>query len=158
VRLSDTILGLLVGAFGVAILWHIASYPTIPGHYYGPAMFPAIVGWGFILFGGMLLLRSIRQAAWRKPLLDWQTWRNNGRGALAALFVLASIQAYIYLGDLIGFQILGFLIMAVLFLWAGRTLVFSIGLAVFVTVLLDALFSKLLRVPLPTGVLSQFWW
>ncbi|HWK72534.1 tripartite tricarboxylate transporter TctB family protein [Pollutimonas sp. M17] len=157
-RLSDTLLGLLATVLGIAILWHIQSFPQIPGHYYGPAMFPAIVAWGFILFGGLLLIRVGRQAGWRQALLSCPDWRGNGRGAFAVLVVLASIQAFIHLGDAIGFPLLSIVTMGVLFLWAGRSLVFSVGLAVFITLLLDALFSKLLRVPLPAGVLQPFWW
>lgn len=157
-RLSDTLLGLLAGVFGVAILWHISSYPEIPGHYYGPAMFPSIVGWGFILCAGLLLIRVVRQGAWRQVPLSFPDWRGNGKGALAAIAVLLSIQAFVYFGDFVGFQLISVAVMAMLLLWAGRGVMFSVGLAVVITLVLDALFSKLLRVPLPTGFLSQFWW
>ncbi|MFW7340432.1 tripartite tricarboxylate transporter TctB family protein [Pollutimonas sp. H1-120] len=157
-RLSDTLLGLLAVAFGLAILWHIQSFPKIPGHYYGPAMFPGIVGWGFVLFGGLLLIRVGRQAGWRRKLISCDDWRNNIKGSFAAAIVLASILAFIYWGDAVGFPLLSMLTMSVLFLWSGRKLVFSMGLALIITLVLDTLFSKLLRVPLPTGILSQFWW
>jgi putative tricarboxylic transport membrane protein len=158
VRLSDTLLGLLAGIFGVAILWHIRSFPDIPGHYYGPGMFPRIVGWGFVIFGVLLLVRVARQAKWKEKWITFPEWSSNGKGTCAAIGVLIAIQAYGYLGEALGFQLLSVVVMSALFLWAGRSATFSISLAIVITLVLDALFSKLLRVPLPTGVLSQYWW
>jgi putative tricarboxylic transport membrane protein len=158
VRVSDSVLGLLAMVFGAALLWHIRSFPEIPGHFYGPGFFPGIVGWGFILFGALLLVRVGRQSRWREKLVSFPAWRSNGRGTVAAIGVLVAIQAFSYFGDGIGFQLLSTLVMAALFLWAGRGWVFSLSLAVAITVVLDALFSKLLSVPLPTGLLSNYWW
>lgn len=157
-RLSDSLLGLLAVLFGVAILWHIRSFPEIPGHYYGPGFFPGIVGWGFILFGALLLVRVSRQSRWHEKWISFPAWGNNGKGAVAAIGVLVAIQAFVFFGEIIGFQLLSILVMGMLFLWAGRGLVFSTVLAVAITLVLDALFSKLLSVPLPTGLLYNYWW
>ena len=77
---------------------------------------------------------------------------------MAAIGVLVAIQAFVFFGETIGFQLLSILVMGMLFLWAGRGLVFSTVLAVAITLVLDALFSKLLSVPLPTGLLYNYWW
>ncbi|MVW70716.1 hypothetical protein GOQ25_04160 [Bordetella sp. 15P40C-2] len=158
VRVSDSLLGVLAVLFGAAILWHIRGFPEIPGHYYGPSFFPGIVGWGFILFGALLLVRVGRQARWHEKLVSFPAWRANGRGTVAAVGVLLAIQGFSYFGDSIGFQLLSAAVMAALFRWSGRSWIFSISLAVAIAVVLDALFSKLLSVPLPTGLLSNYWW
>lgn len=157
-RLSDTLLGLLASLLGIAILWYIQGFPTVPDQYYGPAMFPTVVGWGFILFGGLLLIRVARQSGWRQQWVSCHDLRGNGKGAFAALAVLVSIQVFVYAGDVVGFPLLSVITMAVLFLWVGRGLFFSISVAVSITLVLDVIFSKLLRVPLPAGILSQYWW
>ena len=45
-----------------------------------------------------------------------------------------------------------------MYLTAGRSILRSLVTALLVTLAFDLLFSKLLRVPLPTGWLTNYYW
>lgn len=158
-RINDRLLALIACLLGVAILVHIRSYPEIPGHYYGPALFPGLVGWGMVLFGALLWLRARRQGHGAAgPWLSFPEWSGNRKGCVGAAIMLLAILAFMYLGEDAGFPLLSICTLAALFLWAGRGVLFSLGLAVTVTIAFDLLFSRLLSVPMPTGLLSPIWW
>lgn len=158
-HINDRLLALVACLLGVAILVHIRSYPEIPGHYYGPALFPGVVGWGLVVCGVLLWLRAWRQAhGIGGPWLSFPEWRGNLKGCVGAGLMLLAILAFMYLGEIAGFPLLSICTLAALFIWAGRSVLFSLLLAVVVTIAFDLLFSRLLSVPMPTGLLSPIWW
>lgn len=158
-RVDDRLLALVACLLGIAILLHIRSYPEIPGHFYGPALFPGLVGWGFVVFGVLLGIRTIRRGQGASgPWLAFPEWSGNVKGGVGAGLMLLAILGFMYLGDVAGFPLLSICTLAALYLWAGRGVLFSIALAVAVTIVFDLLFSRLLSVPMPTGLLSPIWW
>jgi putative tricarboxylic transport membrane protein len=159
VRIDDRLLGVIFCLLGIAVVRHSAGFPGIPGQYYGPALFPTVIGWGFVGCGAVLLFAGLRRVGLRGALLAFPDWRVSPRGLLGVLVMLAAIVAFAFLGDRVGFQILAFATLALLYAIAGRRIIRSIMAAGAVTVLMELLFGKLLRVPLPRGLLADLpWW
>lgn len=155
-RVDERLFGALICLLGVVVLWHSAGFPEVAEQYYGPAMFPSIIGWGFVISGTWLFGAAVRRSGASRGLISFPDWRGSWRGAVSVVLMLVAILAFIYLGDWVGFQILSFVTLVLLYLTAGRGVLKSIAIAFAVTLCLDLLFSKLLRVPLPSGLLTDF--
>jgi putative tricarboxylic transport membrane protein len=151
-KISDSLVGAgFVGA-GALIVASTLDYPTLDG-YPGPSLFPRIVGGLMAGFGLLVAWQGVRA----RDTSDAVAWRHLHRspGFVNALFVLGGVLAYLLLVERLGFLIMGALLLAVL-MWRlqvppGRALVVAAAL----TALVHLLFAKLLRVPLPLGLL---WW
>jgi hypothetical protein len=64
VRVNDAVIGVIVVLFALAMVWHTRSFPSMPGQDYGPAPFPARIGIGMIISGGILIAGGLA----RRPL------------------------------------------------------------------------------------------
>jgi len=157
-RIDDRLFGALICLLGIVVVRHSAGFPGIPGQYYGPALFPTVIGWGFVACGLVMAGAGLRRAGLRGALLAFPDWFASPRGLMSVAVMLGAIAAFVRLGDLIGFQILSFATLSLLYLIAGRSLARSVGAALLVTVLMELLFGKLLRVPLPRGLLTDIPW
>lgn len=157
-RIDDRLFGVLICLLGIVVVRHSAGFPGVPGQYYGPALFPTVIGWGFIGCGLVLLGAGLRRAGLRGPLLAFPDWLGSPRGLLGVGLTLCAILAFVQFGDLVGFQILAFATLTLLYLTAGRSVVRAVGAALVVTILMDLLFGRLLRVPLPPGWLADLSW
>jgi putative tricarboxylic transport membrane protein len=156
-RLGDGILGTAFAALGVAVGIHVRSFPEIPGHFYGPGLFPGLIAIGLLVCGAALVVRGVRSKQGAAFALDPGVWRANPRNALSGVFVLVAILVFAFFGETIGFQIPTFATLAGFYLWLGRGPVRAFAVALGLTIALDLLFRVLLRVPVPTGVLSNLW-
>jgi putative tricarboxylic transport membrane protein len=153
VRRTDAWVGLGLAVLAGAVLWSARAFPNVPGQKLGAAFLPTLVGAGLLLCGIGLIVRSLRGRAYA------------GHEALAAgsehfgssLVVIGAVLAYIFLSERVGF-----LLIAPLCLLAGfvafrigwrRALLWAVG----GTVLVHVAFYKLLRVPLPWGVIPPFY-
>jgi putative tricarboxylic transport membrane protein len=158
-RIDDRLFGVLICLLGIAILWISSGFPRVGEHFYGPAMFPSIIGWGFVVTGLLLSATTLRRPASFSGLISFPDWHGSPRGLASVVLMLVAIPAFIYLGDWIGFQILAFTTLFLLYLAAGRGVLVSAAIAFGVTLAFYLLFNKLLRVPLPNGVFTNFsWW
>ena len=158
-RIDDRLFGALVCLLGIAILWHSSGFPEVGAQYYGPAMFPYIIGGGFVVSGGWLLASGLQKSRAHGGLMSFPDWRGPPRRLAGVALMLVSILAFIFLGDRIGFQILSFATLIAMYVVAGRRLLQAAAIALVVTLCLDLLFTRLLRVPLPSGLLRDIlWW
>lgn len=158
-RIDDRLFGVLICLLGVAILWHSAGFPSVGEQYYGPAMFPSVIGGSFVVSGAWLFASGLQKSRALSGLMSFPDWRGPARRVASVALMLVSILGFIYLGDRIGFQILSFATLVALYVTAGRRLLQSVGIALIVTLCLDLLFTRLLRVPLPSGLLRDvLWW
>jgi len=125
----------------------------MPGQKFGPAWFPGLIAVGLAIGGALLVLKAHRRSL---PWVQLPPWihRRNARNGIAALVI--GLLAYILLADRVGFHLAGIVLLT---LWA-RVLGASwrtAGLVGIVgTVVIHLAFYKLLRVPLPWGVLERF--
>jgi putative tricarboxylic transport membrane protein len=155
-RLNDTLTGILLLLFGLAVVGYVQTFPSSPGQPIGPALFPALIGGGLGLCGLTLVRAGLRQrgAAW----VEFDEWVRRPRMVLNAALVIADLIFYALAVDRIGFFITAFVFLAVLFLAFGVRRRWIPLLAAGVTLGLHAIFYSVLRVPLPWGWLERFAW
>jgi len=154
-KLNDAIVGALLAALGIAILVHVQGYPTIPGQKYGPALFPGLAAAGLVACGALLVRRGIRSGP---PALVFAAWMRSPRHAANFLLVIAALVFYIVAAERLGFLPTGFLILAALFWKLGVRWAVAAPTALVATIAVHFLFYKLMRVPLPWGVLQPLAW
>lgn len=181
-RIDDRVLGMLFCLLGIVVVVHSAGFPGVPGHFYGPAMFPTLIGAGFAVCGLLLFGAGLRKAGaggsgtgggsgtdggsgdeatagTRGAWFAFPDWRGSPRALAGVALTLGAIVAFALFGDRIGFPVLAFVTLTLLYLTAGRGLLRSAGAALVVAVLMSVLFGKVLRVPLPPGLLVDLpWW
>jgi putative tricarboxylic transport membrane protein len=129
------------------------NYPALDGGHPGPALFPRILGTLMAALGAALAVQGAR-ARDATQAVEWRRLHRNV-GLVNALFVLVGVLAYLGLVEWLGFLITGTLLLF-LMMWRLRVpplraLVVAIA---FITIV-HFLFVKVLRVPLPLGLL---WW
>jgi putative tricarboxylic transport membrane protein len=155
VKVNDAVVGVALIALAIAILVHIQVYPLIPGQKYGPALFPGLIAVGFIATGALLVARGVRQGL---PLLQLAPWLRSPGPFTSFLAVCAALVLYIVAAGPLGFIPTGVILLAALFLKFGVRPLRAIVTAVAATLVIHTAFYKLLKVPLPWGLLERFVW
>ena len=156
-KLHDTLFGVFFLALGALVLFAVKGYPNIPGQPVGPALFPGLIAIGLCISGVILVFKGLQNrtpTAW----FEWEEWVHSPRHVLALTVLLASIVFYIAVAESLGFLFTSFLMLVAFFKalrvhWR-RTLM----VAVIATLVVHFAFYKLLRVPLPWGVLTPWAW
>lgn len=152
-RLSDTMVGAGFAATGILIVASTLGYPTLEGGHPGPALFPRIVG-GLMALAGVLLAVSGARARDASEAVAWRRLHRS-RGFVDALCVLGGVVGYIAVADRLGFLLSAALLLFLL-MWRLRVPPLrALAIAAVLSALVHLLFAKLLRVPLPPGLL---WW
>ena len=147
----DRWLGVALAVLGTAVFWTSRSFPAVPGQKVGAGFLPGIVGVGLLLCAVALLLRSTRAAAYAEPEA-----REPERYGPAAVVVLAAL-GYILLADLLGFLVVAPLALLAVFLALRVKPLPALAWAVGGSVVVHLAFYKLLRVPLPWGLLKPLY-
>ncbi len=155
-RIHDALSGVLLALLAVAVLVAVSQYPPIPGQNVGPSAFPGLVA--ILLLGCSLLLiwRGIRGE--RRRLVVLGDWTKSPRHVVNFLLVIASLLFYIFCSEFLGFMITGTTILAVLFYALGVRAFLILPIAIVATLVIHTVFYKLLRVPLPWGLLQGLHW
>lgn len=154
-KFNDAAIGAVLLLLGIAVLIHVPAFPPIPGQKVGPGLFPGIVAAGLVACSLLLIVGGLRQRA-AAPWFETGAWMRSPRHIVAFLVTLAAPVAYILLADKVGFLIVGPLLLLALFLAYGVRRNVAIVTAIVVTLVMHFAFYKLLRVPLPWGVLTPF--
>jgi putative tricarboxylic transport membrane protein len=156
VRFNDALLGIVFLALSVAVLVTIQGYPKIPGQSIGPGAFPGLVA---LLLAGCsvaLIWRGWRERS-SQPLVAMGAWLSSPRHLLNFLVATGALAFYVLASDKLGFLICGPIILLALFLTLRVRPLAAVGLAVVLPIVIHLIFYKLLRVPLPWGVLPVLW-
>jgi len=160
VKFNDIVWGALLVVFAGALFVHAQGFPTIPSQKVGPSALPMALAVGLAVCGALLVLRGLRErnagrgGAW----VEMPAWFAS-RPQVLAIGVLVGVNLlYLLAVDRLGFVITGTVylwgLMAVLRVRASR----AIPAAIVMTLLIHYCFYKLLRVPLPWGVLQPLAW
>jgi putative tricarboxylic transport membrane protein len=156
-KLNDAVFGLLLMVLGAAVLVAVQGYPRIPGQPVGPALFPGLIAAGLCICGALLAARGWRRRA-QQPWLEWQDWVRSPRHMLALAILLGGILFYLFASEKLGFLPTAALILTALFLVLRVPPARAVPIAIVATLLVHFAFYKLLRVPLPWGVLQGVAW
>jgi len=155
-KFNDALLGIVFLALSVAVLVTVQSFPKIPGQSIGPGAFPGLIA---ALLAGCSIALIWR--GWRErrtqPLVSMGAWLGSPRHMLNFLVAVGSLAFYVLAADKLGFLICGTVILLSLFFALRVKPQFAVVLAVLLPVVIHLIFYKLLRVPLPWGVLPVLW-
>lgn len=158
-KFHDTIWGALLVALGAAVLLYVQGFPRIPGQNVGPALFPGVIATALVVSGAMLFVRGLR--ARRRaggPWWEVPEWFRSPPQVLAFAVLVGVNVFYLLAVDRLGFVIVAFVYLLAL-MWVLRVpLLKALPVALLMTLAIHYAFYKLLRVPLPWGVLQGIAW
>ena len=135
------------------MLWHIQSYPAMPGQKFGPAWFPGLIAVGLVVCGALLAVHGLRH---RAPLLELPQWVRKPRPAAGVAAVIAGLLFYVLAADTLGFYLTALAIQIVWMRLLGASWRLTLPVALLATVVIHLSFYKLLRIPLPWGIFERF--
>jgi len=158
VKVNDAVWGALLLLLSAALLVHVQSFPKIPGQQVGPALFPGIIAVGLGICAVLLVLKGLasrRTGGERADWIDFEDWTRQRRYVVAFLATVGVNVFYILAVDWLGFLITGAVYLAVLFAVYGVPRRWILPIAIVVTLGIHYSFYKLLKVPLPWGLLQK---
>ena len=152
-KISDTVVGAGFVAAGALIIAGTVNYPTLEAGHPGPSLFPRILGGLMAVFGGLVSVQGLRNRDATEDV-DWVRLHRNP-AFINAMFVLAGVLAYILFVDKLGFLVTGALLLFVVMWRLKVPILQAFIVAVVFNAVVHFLFAKIMRVPLPMGML---WW
>jgi putative tricarboxylic transport membrane protein len=156
-KINDAIFGLVLAVLGGLVLFTVQSYPKIPGQQVGPALFPGLIAAGIFACGLILMVRGWRE----RKAAPWVTpgdWVRSPRHVAGFVLLVASVVFYIVAAQKLGFLLSAVLILTAMFYVLRVPLGRSLLIAVIASLVIHFMFYKLLRVPLPWGILVNHSW
>lgn len=161
-RLPDRVTGLFLVGLGAAAAYGGWQLPPVPGQPVGPNVFPLVIGTGLALCGLAIAFgigHSFEEEEELIPVEGDQPKQAPPARlyGLRALLPPALLLFYVAVADRLGFIITAGLIVFVTSTALGARWKLSLPLAVLAPIGVHLIFSKLLRVPLPAGLLPMPW-
>jgi putative tricarboxylic transport membrane protein len=154
-KINDAIFGAVLLLLGIVILVHVQSFPTIPGQQYGPGLFPGTAAAGLVVCGVLLVISGLRERAGAR-WIEFAPWTRSRAHVVAFGAIVLGVVAYILWADALGFLVIAPLLLFAWFLALGVAPVRATIAALVATAVIWYAFYKLLRVPLPWGLLQKF--
>jgi putative tricarboxylic transport membrane protein len=154
VKINDAVFGGLLLVLGLAVLLHVQSFPKIPGQDVGPALFPGLIAVGLVVCAVLLIASGVRERG--EGWIVLFPWTRSPRHLAAFVAVIGAVIAYILLAERIGFLVLAPVALFAMFLAFGVRAGVAAVVAIVSTLVIWYAFYKLLRVPLPWGLLERF--
>jgi putative tricarboxylic transport membrane protein len=152
--MNDAVIGAVLVLFALAMMWHTRTFPAMPGQDYGPALFPVLIGIGFLITGLILIVSGLR----RRRTEGWFAggeWLRSRIHVARFVAVLGGLIVYILVSGWLGFIPTALLLLfGWLMLFRDGKPVSSLVIALAVTLVVHYAFSQLLLVPLPLGILQ----
>ncbi len=163
-RLSDRVTGLFLVGLGGLAAYGGSLLPPVPGQQVGPNVFPVVVGLGLCLCGAMIALgigaHFEEEAEADLAAIEGGAAAPTEERPLYRLRVLlppALLLFYVVAVERIGFVPTAATLIFVCALALGARLKLAVPLALLAPIVVHLVFYKLLRVPLPAGLLPMPW-
>ena len=161
--LNDRISGGVIATLGAVAFLYGSKLPPVPGQQVGPAAFPMVVGGLLVLCGLMIVLgvgRHFEEVAeaevashsapeYLEPVPAWKSWLALVPPALVCFYALAS--------ETLGFLLTAGIMILTASLAFGAKPKLAVSMALTAPFVINLIFLKLLRVPLPGGMLPFPW-
>ena len=165
-KLSDRLTGAMLLVLGALAWWGGSKLPPVPGQQVGPDVFPMVIGIGLMLCGLLIILgigkgfeedekiiaSESGEVAEALPEADAPGGLRGLLSGWKALLPPAALFFYYFASERLGFWLTATLMVLVLARSQGGIL-----LALLAPPLVHLVFYKLLRVPLPPGLLNLPW-
>jgi putative tricarboxylic transport membrane protein len=172
VKLPDRVTGAMLVALGVAAYWGGSLLPPVRGQQIGPNVFPMVIGAALVVCGVLIMLGVGRTFEEEEQIVTSATGevaqadaleRQQGfiagflRDGWKVLVPPAALFFYYFASERLGFWITASLMVFTLAWSQGARLKWAVALAIVAPALVHLVFYKLLRVPLPFGLLKYPW-
>ncbi|HUR89649.1 MAG TPA: tripartite tricarboxylate transporter TctB family protein [Ramlibacter sp.] len=171
-KVSDRVTGAMLVALGAAAYWGGSLLPPVPGQQVGPEVFPMVIGAALVVCGVLIILGVGRTFEEEEAIVTSATGEvakaeelEPERGFVAGflhdgwkvLVPPAALFFYYFASERLGFWITASLMIFTLAWSQGAKLKWAVALAVVAPAIVHLVFYKLLRVPLPFGLLKFPW-
>jgi putative tricarboxylic transport membrane protein len=157
-HLSDRVTGLFLAVLGALAFWGGSRLPAVPGQDVGPAAFPMVIGGGLMLCGVLIALGIGRSFEASEPE---EAPPSRGLaaslGPFAAFLPPALLIFYVLVTESLGFLPTAAIMLLVTARALGASWRLGLGVALLGPPAVHLVFYKLLRVPLPAGLLPAPW-
>jgi len=163
-KFSDKVSGLFLIALGAAAAYGGSLLPPVPGQQVGPNVFPMVVGSGLVLCGALIAM-GIGSAIEEEAEADFAAHGGDTGGAetggswggLRVILPPLLVLFYVAASERIGFIVTSAIMILVAALALGGKPKHAVPLAVISPFFVHLVFYKLLRVPLPAGLIPTPW-
>ena len=164
-QLSDKVTGGFLIVLGGLAAYGGSRLAPVPGQQVGPDVFPMVVGTGLCLCGGLIML-GVGHRFEEEAEADLAAHSDEAQSVprhigwlrgLMALIPPALLLFYVLTVDRLGFALTAGLMVLTVALALGARLRLAVPLAIVAPLIVHLLFSKLLRVPLPPGLIPLPW-
>ncbi|MBA2963418.1 MULTISPECIES: tripartite tricarboxylate transporter TctB family protein [Ramlibacter] len=171
-KVSDRVTGGILVGLGIAAAWGGSKLPPVPGQQVGPNVFPMVIGTALVLCGVLIILGVGRTFEEEEKIVTSATGDvadgdaiepPRGRietflgGGWKVLVPPAALFFYYFASERLGFWITALLMIFALARSQGAKWKHAVALAICAPALVHLVFYKLLRVPLPPGLLKFPW-
>jgi putative tricarboxylic transport membrane protein len=165
-QLSDRVTGSFLVVLGGACAYGGWLLPPVPGQEIGPDVFPLVIGLGLIICGVMIAFgigqsfeeeEVLIEADPAAPPEDTPHPPVGWMRGLMALIPPGLLLFYVLTVDRLGFVLTAAAMIFTAAIALGARLWLAIPLAIFAPLFVHLVFSKLLRVPLPQGLIPLPW-
>jgi len=157
-KINDAVSGILLAIFAGAIYVYSSSLPAM-GQQIGPGLFPQLLAGAFMICAVFLVLKGVRQQrAAGESWVSLPEWAGDRYAVFSYLLVLLSLVFYIYASEPLGFLPTATLLLLSLFMTFRARFAVALPVALLSALGIHYIFYKLLKVPLPWGVLKSIAW
>lgn len=153
-KLPDWLIGAVLLGLALVVLQHVQGFPAVPGQEYGAALFPGLAAGGLAIASAALILASLRRRAGPADAAP----PASPKKLLPLALTAGSIVFYIVAAPVLGFLIAGMLILGTLMAAYGVAPRWFVPVSIVATLAIHTGFYKLLKVPLPWGLLQPVAW
>jgi putative tricarboxylic transport membrane protein len=171
-KVSDRVTGLMLVVLGALAYYGGSLLPPVPGQQVGPDVFPMVIGGALVACGVLIMLGigrtfeeeekvvvsesgEVADADVVEPKRGWLA--DFVQGGWKVLTPPVALFFYYFASEKLGFWLTATVMIFVLARTQGAKTKWAAGLAVVAPAFVHLVFYKLLRVPLPIGLL-QFPW
>ena len=147
-RSIDRWTGAGIAALGAAVYFSSRGFPNVPGQKLGASTLPSIVAAGLLVCGLLLVLRSLRSAHYGTASDE----APEAEQIAPAFGILASILLYLFASEWLGYLIVAPVCMAIAMRALRVGWARAIGWSLVASLAVHLAFYKLLKVPLPWGI------
>lgn len=161
-KINDALAGLLLAVFAAAVYAICAALPAM-AQQIGPGLFPQLLAGGLLVCALLLVRKGLcqrradgrgRAGGW----IEWPAWAGERRAVYGFALVPLALLFYIFASEPLGFLPTAMVLLLALFMAFGARLRVAVLLAPAGALGIHAIFYKLLKVPLPWGVLQPLAW
>ena len=171
-KVSDRITGLMLVVLGALAYWGGSKLPPVPGQQVGPDVFPMVIGAALVICGVLIMIGVGRTVEEEEKIVTSASGEvakadavepDNGfvagfvAGGWKVLLPPAALFFYYFASERLGFWLTATVMIFALAWSQGAKLKWAAMLAVLSPMFVHLVFYKLLRVPLPAGILNFPW-